>query len=82
MKTITRFLSKILISGLVLVFMSLSTFADMPSVEPKISTDNNQSTYSLRKEDIRWKYKNIGGRLHRRQYNYTRGEWIGSWEAL
>lgn len=29
---------------------------------------------------IGWRYKTEDGKLYRRQYNYSRQEWIGEWE--
>lgn len=28
---------------------------------------------------IEWVYKFIGGKLYKRQYNYTQEKWIGDW---
>lgn len=30
-------------------------------------------------DDIRWRYQMINGVLHKRQYNYTKEKWLGSW---
>lgn len=31
---------------------------------------------------IEWRYKNIDGKIYRRQYNCTTQEWIGEWELV
>lgn len=38
-----------------------------------------QKSAQMYRDAIVWKYKNINGRLYKRQYNYTTGKWIGDW---
>ena len=32
-----------------------------------------------RADDIRYVYKMIDGKLHKRLYNYTTNKWVGDW---
>ncbi len=32
-----------------------------------------------RADDIRYVYKTINGKLHKRLYNYTTNKWVGDW---
>lgn len=36
---------------------------------------------SMRADIIDWRYKTVDGWIYRRLYNYSRGTWIGEWEA-
>lgn len=38
-----------------------------------------QKSAQMYRDAIVWKYKNINGRLYKRQYNGTTGKWIGDW---
>lgn len=38
-----------------------------------------QKNAQMYRDAIVWKYKNINGRLYKRQYNVTTGKWIGDW---
>lgn len=31
---------------------------------------------------IKWRYKEINGRWHKRQYDYTAQKWLGSWTPV
>lgn len=44
------------------------------------SLEQNEKIRSPRKDIIEWCYKTIDGNLYRRQYNYSKEEWIGEWE--
>ena len=43
-----------------------------------ISYESN-STKDTRAEKIGYVYKTVNGKLYKRLYNYSRGEWIGDW---
>lgn len=34
-----------------------------------------------KQEQIEWVYKEEDGRIYRRRYNYTTGQWIGEWQC-
>ncbi len=36
-------------------------------------------TVECKRAIIRWRFKNIGGKAYKRQYNYTTDKWLGSW---
>ncbi len=38
-----------------------------------------QKSAQMYRDAIVWKYKNINGRLYKRQCNVTTGKWIGDW---
>lgn len=46
------------------------------------TSDTELPEISNHKAIIKWRYKNIGGKLYKRQYNYTTKKWIGSWEPV
>lgn len=70
----------------ILSFMaSFILFTSMPSyVEAAIPVSPTVTTLSAgdnaRKDDIQWVYKSVDGVIYRRQYNFTKGKWIGDWE--
>lgn len=35
-----------------------------------------------RSDIIQWRFKTVNGKLYRRLYNYSTGEWIGEWEFI
>ena len=43
-----------------------------------ISYESN-STKDIWAEKIGYVYKTVNGKLYKRLYNYSRGEWIGDW---
>ncbi len=42
-------------------------------------TNESCDITSSRADDIQYRYKFINGRLYKRLYNYSTGEWIGDW---
>ncbi|MBU5310453.1 hypothetical protein KQI38_00285 [Tissierella carlieri] len=46
-------------------------------------TKNPQSDHLITpfSDIIGWRYKSVNGKVYRRQYNYSKGKWIGEWEA-
>ncbi|MBU5255780.1 hypothetical protein [Tissierella praeacuta] len=46
-------------------------------------TENLQSNHLITpfSDIIDWRYKSVNGKVYRRQYNYSKGKWIGEWEA-
>ncbi|MGF0033933.1 hypothetical protein ACQRBN_13370 [Bariatricus sp. SGI.154] len=59
----------------------ISLFVSTPAYAESISSISNTTSSAsvTRKDDIRWRYRVIDGVLYKRQYNYSRGEWIGKW---
>lgn len=39
----------------------------------------NNTNKEYRKDDIRWVYQVIDGKLYKRKYNASKDEWIGDW---
>lgn len=70
---------------LILLTVSLLVLIGSVSVNTSIihaSTDIPTHEISDRKAIIKWRYKNIDGKLYKRKYNYTTQKWIGSWEPV
>lgn len=42
----------------------------------------NKNIISPLADVIEWRFKMIDGVLHKRQYNYSRGLWIGTWTKV
>lgn len=59
------------ICSFILMIQPVSTFAAEKSVS-EVTTE----PYA---DSIGWRYQMIDGKLHKRQYNYTKEKWIGSW---
>lgn len=60
-----------------LSFFLLSTpvyAAEVEAPETPQAEDSNEGI-SLLSDIIDWRYKTVGGRLYRRRFNYTKGEW-------
>lgn len=54
----------------------VSSYADMTSNNSFVSTTTE---ISPKANDIRWRFKLVNGVLYKRQYDYTRKQWIGDW---
>lgn len=39
-------------------------------------------TISPRADIIEWVYRVDNGKMYRRQYNYSKNKWLGSWEYI
>lgn len=52
--------------------------SDTPAKEYK-AYKTEAVTVSPRADQIEWLYKVVDEVLYMRQYNYTRGEWVGDW---
>ena len=74
------FLSALLGTMITLSSTSVAFCADTVTTPTSVASDSTEIT--PRKDDIRWRYTTINGELYRRQYNYTRGYWIGDWELV
>lgn len=64
-------LSFLLFCSLILVAQPATTLANELTVDSSIT-----EPYADR---IEWRYQMINGVLHKRQYNYTKEKWLGSW---
>lgn len=74
-KVSTVLLLVILISGAkqVQVYANTYTLVSNLSEEP----------YAWPQSDIiEWRYKTEGGKLYKRQYNYTKVKWVGDWQLV
>lgn len=65
----------LLTAGLVL---SLSLFTGIGTTA-SAATPPDEETISPQHDNIGWRFTTFGGKLYKRQYNYSAGEWIGPW---
>jgi len=79
---------KVILSLAVLVFSTFVLSIDAPAqttgdkAVPIISYPQKNSGIIVYPDAhiIGWRYKSNGGKVYRRQYNYSRRKWIGEWE--
>lgn len=66
---------------IVFITVLLFGFAFVPHSWTIVYASTNESCdlISSRADDIQYRYKFINGRLYKRLYNYSTGEWIGDW---
>lgn len=60
------------------LFLSIGTTADASYQKPVAETQTADGISPL-SDVIGWRVKMINGKLYKRQYNYSRDEWIGPW---
>lgn len=68
-----------------LVLVVLLTISVFPLVanaatETVATSENQTPAVTPRKPIIEWHYKIENGKIYRRQFNHTTGQWIGQWE--
>lgn len=66
------------------IILSISLFTGIEqsvnaSYQEPLSTAESDNTVSPQADVIGWRYKVINNRLHKRQFNYSTGKWIGLW---
>lgn len=64
------------------IFFSIASmmFSVTPTYAmPQINSAETNVAITSRAYDIRWRYKESGGKLYKRLYNYSRDEWVGEW---
>jgi len=79
--------SKHITNPIIIHIMVLCIILNIPSIVKPSITDMpcNKSSASAtteispRANDIGWKFKIVNGVLYKRQYDYTRKQWIGDW---
>lgn len=67
-----------------LILSFISTIVIFTTAIPVFAETNtpiitNELVNEYRKDDIRWVYEARDGKLYKRQYNFSRKEWIGDW---
>lgn len=69
---------------IILVFLVATLSNNTSSFEHLEVNDNYEfsDNISVRRDIIGWRYKNINGRLYKRQYNYSKGIWLGKWSPM
>ena len=43
------------------------------------ASEGNYTTGQTRADIIEWRYKTENGKVYKRQFNYSKNEWIGDW---
>ena len=66
----------ILSTAFIVVALPPSSTYAAPCEEPATS---GLTQVTPRADDIRYVYKMIDGKLHKRLYNYTTNKWVGDW---
>lgn len=59
--------------------MVISTTAIPVFAEANTPVYTNTTIKEYRKDDIRWVYEVRDGKVYKRQYNFSKEEWIGNW---
>ena len=73
-----RKLKEILICMIIcIIFMQPVTALASDVTYPRIYSSS--STVSPLSDIIKWRYKSVNGKLYKRLYNYSKGQWIGDW---
>lgn len=60
------------------LFLNAETSVDAAYQNPIIETQSEDGISPL-SDVIGWRFTKINGKLYKRQYNYSRDEWIGPW---
>ncbi len=71
----------VLLAGSILsfsMFLNVGTSVDAAYQRPFITTQNEDGISPL-SDIIGWRYTKINGKLYKRQFNYSTGEWVGPW---
>lgn len=79
--------SKRIINPVLIHLTVLCIILNIPSIVKPSITDmaynksfaSTTTEISPRANDIGWKFKIVNGVLYKRQYDYTRKQWIGDW---
>lgn len=75
---------RILIVTLCMTFLVLpmNVAAKTLSIEENYSVNNlaEMAEKTPRADIIEWRFKNVNGKRYCRQYNVTKGVWIGQWQ--
>lgn len=76
-------MKKLLISLLLVSCINVPLFSHAAvSTGSTVVTQAVGSQISPLKDDIRWVYTIMDGKLYRRLYNTSTGRWIGDWELV
>ncbi|MDC7291835.1 hypothetical protein NXH76_29140 [Blautia schinkii] len=62
------------------IFTSVSMQVNASTNNQYIDMKVSNVSIQPRAEIIGWRYKVVNNVLYKRQYNYTRQQWIGEWE--
>lgn len=68
------------------VFQSTEVFATSKTIpldyQQNLTQKGGSDNVIPYKDIIGWRYKTINGVVHKRQYNYSTEQWIGSWQPM
>lgn len=82
MKTIKKIVNSIFL----VLIISVTTFNNVSFANINIKSSSSAYKESVGEKPtlfsdiIDWRYKSEEGKLYRRQYNYSKGDWVGDWE--
>lgn len=80
MKKIGKIFTKLACILMVVSMTPLQALAVCDAPANQYKTYKTEATTVLpRADQIEWVYKVVDGVLCMRQYNFTRGEWVGDW---
>jgi len=68
----------LLAATLILVIIPTNVIANSQTISSNVITEQG----TQRSDIIEWRYKNMGGKLYRRAYNYSKEQWVGKWELV
>lgn len=74
-------IKRILALTLLIVAMGGAMLPNVELVQFATAVAEEGEGISTRADIIDWRYTTINDRIYRRLYNYSRGIWIGEWEA-
>jgi len=64
-------------------FQTIDSSAATVQIDKNYESSNNVTeSVTPRKDIIKWHYKSVNGNIYKRQYNHSKGKWIGSWKLV
>lgn len=74
-------LKRVLALTLMLVALGSVALPGLAVMELSTAVAEFDGEITILADIIDWRYKTVDGWIYRRLYNYSRGVWIGEWEA-
>lgn len=78
MKNTKRFKKLLTLTGIA-AFSFAALFSPATTI---VAEASESATVTPCADIIEWRFKEEDGKLYRRLYNYTAGEWVGDWEYV
>ncbi|GAA3025280.1 hypothetical protein [Tetragenococcus solitarius] len=64
------------------VFQPIEALAVVKDTSVDTTKQTSEEVISPFKDIIKWRYKTKNNKLYKRQYNYSKEKWIGSWQVV